>query len=61
MQASAHPLLEGVRFVALEGHDVMSLWEACPAFVVMYDPDVAFTRQLEVYKASRCVGVGDVC
>ncbi|KAL4433054.1 hypothetical protein ABPG77_006481 [Micractinium sp. CCAP 211/92] len=52
-QAAQHPLLEGVRFVALEGHDVMSLWEACPAFVVMYDPDVAFTRQLEIYKASR--------
>jgi hypothetical protein len=31
----------------------MRLWEAQPAFVVMYDPDVAFTRQLELYKASR--------
>jgi DNA excision repair protein ERCC-4 len=42
-----------VQFLALESQDVMRLWEAQPAFVVMYDPDVAFTRQLELYKASR--------
>lgn len=29
-----------------------------PAYVVVYDPDVAFTRQLELYKAGRCGGWG---
>lgn len=48
-----HPLLAGVEFLALETHGFMRLWEAQPAWVVMYDPDVAFTRQLELYKASR--------
>ena len=57
----AGPLLEGVRFLCLEEHDVMALWEARPAFVVMYDPDVALTRQLELYKAqSGCAG-GRLC
>ncbi len=54
----AHPAgrasgVEGVRFMALESHDIMRLWELQPAFVVMYDPDVTLTRQLEVYRASR--------
>ncbi|EFN55307.1 hypothetical protein CHLNCDRAFT_134272 [Chlorella variabilis] len=52
-QAQHHPLLDGVRFVALEAHDVMALWEAAPGYVVVYDPDVAFTRHLELYKAAR--------
>lgn len=52
-QPEQHPLLAGVEFLALETHGFMRLWEAQPAWVVMYDPDVAFTRQLELYKASR--------
>jgi hypothetical protein len=42
------PLLRGVHFAALDAHQEGLLWDVCPAFVVMYDPDVAFIRQLEV-------------
>lgn len=42
------PLLRGVRFAALDAHQEGVLWDVCPAFVIMYDPDVAFIRQLEV-------------
>jgi hypothetical protein len=42
------PLLRGVCFAALDSHQEGLLWDVCPAFVVMYDPDVAFIRQLEV-------------
>ncbi len=40
-------LLQGVAFAALESHQEGELWAARPAFVVMYDPDIAFIRQLE--------------
>jgi hypothetical protein len=42
------PLLEGVHFFALEGKDMGVLWKVRPAFVIVYDPDIAFVRQLEV-------------
>lgn len=42
------PLLAGVRLLALDSHDDVRVWEEAPAFVVMYDPDIAFIRQLEV-------------
>ena len=42
------PLLRGVCFAALDSHQEGLLWDVCPAFVVMYDPDVTFIRQLEV-------------
>lgn len=45
------PLLRGVCFAALDSHQEGLLWDVCPAFVVMYDPDVAFIRQLEVILA----------
>ena len=52
------PLLRDVFFHSLDGKDMGILWEAQPCFVVMYDPDVAFVRQLEVRLAGRsqCVG-----
>ncbi|GAB4818898.1 hypothetical protein N2152v2_005944 [Parachlorella kessleri] len=50
------PLLESVEFVCLERHEGERVWEVRPAFVVMYDPDVAFTRQLELYKAESSAG-----
>ncbi len=42
------PLLQGVLFAALDSHDEGLLWDVCSRFVVMYDPDIAFIRQLEV-------------
>lgn len=45
------PLAEGVRFCALEAHEQGLLWDLAPAFVVNYDPDIAFVRQLEVRRS----------
>lgn len=42
------PLLRGVRFLALEGHEEGALWDLRPCFVVLFDPDIAVIRQLEV-------------
>jgi DNA excision repair protein ERCC-4 len=42
-----------VRLVALDAHNCLALWDALPSFVVVYDPDVALTRSLELYKAQR--------
>ena len=42
------PLLVGVQLLALDSGDEVDVWEPGPAFVVMYDPDIAFIRQLEV-------------
>ena len=41
------PLAEGVRFCALDVHEEAALWDVAPAFVVIYDPDIALVRQLE--------------
>lgn len=46
------PLLAGVQLLALDSHDEADVWEPGPAFVVMYDPDIAFIRQLEVCRTS---------
>lgn len=40
--------LQGVVFHALESRDESVLFDVQPAFVVMYDPDISFIRQLEV-------------
>ncbi|GMH40938.1 hypothetical protein BSKO_08842 [Bryopsis sp. KO-2023] len=45
------PLLSGVQFLALDSHDDFVLWENFPEYVIMYDPDAAFLRQLEVFQA----------
>ena len=42
------PLLDGVRLLALDSHEDSQAWSPPPGFVVMYDPDIAFIRQLEV-------------
>ncbi|GIL92347.1 hypothetical protein Vretifemale_19875, partial [Volvox reticuliferus] len=51
-------LLRDVHFVSLDGHDEFVLWRLKPSFVIMYEPDLAFLRQLEVYQAERCLGGG---
>ena len=47
-EQESSPLLDEVHFVSLESREAGILWEVKPIFVVMYDPDVAFVRQLEV-------------
>lgn len=42
------PLLEGVQLLALEAHEEGALWDLRPCFVVLFDPDIAVIRQLEV-------------
>lgn len=42
------PLLQNVHFCALDGKDMGVLWDVHPAFVIVYDPDISFVRQLEV-------------
>lgn len=41
-------LLKDVEFYALDSRQESILWDVKPAFVVVYDPDVTFVRQLEV-------------
>ena len=41
-------LLQDVYFCALDSKDVGVLWEIEPAYVIVYDPDISFVRQLEV-------------
>lgn len=48
VEGEESPLLKGVHFCALDGRDMGVLWDVQPAFVIMYDPDIAFVRQLEV-------------
>jgi len=50
--ASSQP--GNIHFIALDSHnDIMFLWEHSPTFVILYDPEPSFTRQLELYKAQR--------
>ena len=42
-------LLKDVAFYALDSRQESILWDVKPAFVVVYDPDVTFVRQLEVW------------
>ena len=41
-------LLKDVEFYALDSRQESILWDVQPVFVVVYDPDVTFVRQLEV-------------
>ena len=41
-------VVNGCAFCSLEGHDEGVLERLQPRYVVMYDPDIAFVRQLEV-------------
>ncbi|GLC33404.1 hypothetical protein PLESTB_000071900 [Pleodorina starrii] len=52
------PLLVDVHFVSLDSHDEFVLWRLRPSFVIMYEPDLAFLRQVEVYQAERCLAGG---
>ena len=54
---SPWPVTDGVAVVALDGSEGV-LQALRPAFVVLYEPDQAFLRELEVYKAGR---PGSVC
>ena len=45
-------LLKNVVFYALDSRQESILWDVKPAFVVVYDPDVTFVRQLEVRHTS---------
>lgn len=42
-----------VIFVALDSTGPLPLWQYSPTHVVVYDPDVALTRSLELFKAQR--------
>lgn len=42
-----------VIFVALDSDGPLPLWQYSPTHVVVYDPDVALTRSLELFKAQR--------
>lgn len=51
--AEEEQALLGFAFTSLENHDEGILEQLQPLCVVMYDPDIAFVRQLEVYKAQH--------
>lgn len=53
-----HCFLPGlaVQFVALDVQGPFSLWEYNPKVVIIYDPDVALTRALELFNAQRSTG-----
>ena len=40
--------MQGFAFTALESHEEGILEQLQPQFVIMYDPDIAIVRQLEV-------------
>ncbi|KAL3151984.1 hypothetical protein ABBQ32_001106 [Trebouxia sp. C0010 RCD-2024] len=46
-------LLKDVEFYTLDSRQESILWDVQPIFVVVYDPDVTFVRQLEIYQAER--------
>lgn len=41
-------LLKDVIFYALDSRQESILWDVKPSFVIVYDPDITFVRQLEV-------------
>ena len=43
-------LLKDVEFYALDSRQESILWDVQPVFVVVYDPDITFVRQLEVWR-----------
>ena len=46
--APVSPMMRGVMFYALESQQESLVWQVQPTHVVLYDPDIAFIRQLEV-------------
>lgn len=44
---------EHVRFVPSNSVGYISLWENCPSYVVVHDPDITLIRQLELYCAQH--------
>lgn len=53
--ASACPLLEGVRFHALESRQDDVLWAVQPSCVILYEPDLAFIRQVCARRSGKLV------
>ena len=43
-------LLKNVHFHSLDSNNESILWETDPDIVVMYHPDTAFVRQVELYQ-----------
>jgi hypothetical protein len=39
-----------VQFYSLDSQDPFVLWRVRPGFVILYDADLSFLRQLEVYQ-----------
>ena len=44
---------EGIYFVPIDARDPSQLAIYAPSYVIVYDPDAAFIRELEVFAASR--------
>jgi hypothetical protein len=42
-----------IHFYALDSQDPAVLWRVAPGFIVVYDADLAFLRQLEVYQVKN--------
>lgn len=40
--------MKDVVFYALDSRQESILWDVKPSFVIVYDPDITFVRQLEV-------------
>jgi hypothetical protein len=51
------PQQRRIHFYALDSQDPAVLWRVAPGFVVVYDADLAFLRQLEVYQVGQCYGM----
>jgi hypothetical protein len=45
-----------LHFYAFDSQEPFVLWQVQPGSVVLYDSDLAFLRQLEVYQVSRLAG-----
>ena len=54
-EGETSPLLQNVHFVAIDGKDMGVLWEVQPTFIIVYNPDISFVRQLEVKTDSDCL------
>lgn len=60
-QQQQQDVSRGVHFYALDSQDPFVLWRLQPGFVVLYDADMTFLRQLEVYQVRLCACVGLLC
>ena len=55
-------LLTDVVFYALDSRQETILWDVKPSFVIVYDPDITFVRQLEVNASSlECLRHMSIC